>query len=54
MIRVGLITMHNVCNIGAMLQAYALQVSIEKLGADCEIINYIPTILAKRSGHKLY
>lgn len=44
MIRVGLITMHNVCNIGAMLQAYALQVSIEKLGADCEIINYIPDL----------
>lgn len=42
--RTGLITMHNVCNMGAVLQAYALQARIEMLGSSCEIINYIPNV----------
>lgn len=37
---VGLITIHNSTNYGALLQAYALQQFIEDLGFDCEIINH--------------
>lgn len=37
---VGLLTMHRVVNFGSVLQAYATQVAIEKLGYDCELINY--------------
>ena len=32
--------MHNVQNFGSVLQAYALQHSLEKMGCDSEIINY--------------
>ena len=39
--KVGIITMHKVVNYGSALQAYALQRVIEKLGYDCEIIDYI-------------
>lgn len=39
--KVGIITMHKVINYGSALQAYALQRVIEKLGYDCEIIDYI-------------
>lgn len=38
---VGIITMHKVINYGSALQAYALQQVIEKLGYDCEIIDYV-------------
>lgn len=38
--KIGLLTMHRVVNFGSILQAYATQVVIEKLGYDCEIINY--------------
>lgn len=38
--RVGLLTMHRVVNFGSVLQAYATQVAIEKLGYSCELINY--------------
>ena len=45
--KVGLLTLvgkrHN-NNIGAILQAYALQNTIEKLGFDCEIIDFEPPI----------
>lgn len=40
--RVAIITMHDVCNMGAVLQAYALQQFIIKLGLECEIIDFIP------------
>lgn len=33
--------MHNVQNYGSVLQAYALQHSLEKIGCDSEIINYL-------------
>ena len=39
--KVGIITMHKVVNYGSALQAYALQRVIEKLGYDCEIIDYV-------------
>lgn len=38
--KIGLLTMHRVVNFGSILQAYATQVVIKKLGYDCEIINY--------------
>lgn len=38
--KVGLLTMHRVVNFGSVLQAYATQVAIEKLGYDCTIIDY--------------
>ena len=40
MIKVGILTFHNALNYGAVLQAYALQKTIEKLGYRCEIIDY--------------
>ena len=36
----GLITYHSAYNFGSMLQAYATQQTIEKLGYSCEMINY--------------
>ncbi len=36
---VGILTFHRVMNHGAVLQAYALQQSVEKLGTKCEILD---------------
>jgi hypothetical protein len=38
--KVGIITFHKVNNYGAVLQAYALQKTIQNLGVECDIINY--------------
>lgn len=38
--RIGIITMHRLYNYGSVLQAYALQCVIEKMGLDAEIIDY--------------
>lgn len=38
--RVGIITFHRSINYGAVLQAYALQNTIKKLGYDAEVIDY--------------
>lgn len=39
--KIGILTFHNACNYGAVLQAYALRKYLrEKLHADAEIINY--------------
>lgn len=38
--KVGILTYHNAINYGAVLQAYALQQVVKKLGAECEIIDY--------------
>lgn len=38
--KIGIITYHRAKNIGAMLQAYALQQTIEKNIGNCEIIDY--------------
>lgn len=40
--KVGILTFHFSDNLGAVLQAYALQKVILQLGHDCEIINYRP------------
>ena len=39
-IKVGIITIHGICNYGSILQAFALQEIIRTLGSDCKIINY--------------
>lgn len=38
--RVGTMTFHMAHNYGAMLQAYALPTAMQKLGYDCEVIDY--------------
>ncbi|MGB8454044.1 MAG: polysaccharide pyruvyl transferase family protein [Anaerocolumna sp.] len=38
--KVGIITFHKVNNYGAVLQAYALQTTLQKLDCDCDIIDY--------------
>lgn len=40
MLSVGIITFHASHNYGSMLQAYALQKTVEELGFSCEIINF--------------
>ncbi|MBE7027136.1 MAG: polysaccharide pyruvyl transferase family protein [Ruminococcaceae bacterium] len=43
--KVGVVTIHNAHNYGAVLQAYATQKTYEKLGVDCEIVDYsIPQV----------
>lgn len=49
--KVGLITMHNVFNMGAVLQSYALQRVINENNGECEIIDYIPNL---RKGYRNY
>ena len=38
--KVGLLTFHAAYNYGSVLQAYATKVSIDKLGSDCQTINF--------------
>ena len=40
-LNVGVLTMHRVINFGSVLQAYATQVAIERLGHNCTLIDYI-------------
>lgn len=50
-IKVGIITMHRVINYGSVLQAYATQFIIEKLGYNCKIIDYeYPNIFQYKRG----
>ncbi len=39
--KVGVITMHRVLNYGSFLQSYATQQVIDKLGFNCELIDYV-------------
>lgn len=39
--KAALISFHNAYNYGACLQAYALQEAVDRLGVDCEYIDYI-------------
>lgn len=41
--KIGILTIHNAINYGAVLQAYALEFTLEKIGYEVEIINYIGT-----------
>lgn len=40
----GIITMHNVCNYGALLQTYALLKYVQKIEKECVLINYVPEV----------
>lgn len=44
----GILTYHNIPNIGAVLQAHALCEKIRELGYDCEIIDYTCENIVKR------
>lgn len=44
----GIVTFHNIPNIGALLQAYSLCIAARKLGIDCEIIDYKCDNIEKR------
>lgn len=46
----AVMTFHMANNYGAMLQAYALQKTIETMGADCEILDYRLQCIYKRDG----
>lgn len=45
--KIGIITYHHYDNYGTMLQALALQKAIEKLGCECEIIDYHQSVKPK-------
>ena len=50
--KVGLVTIHDIYNYGSILQAYATQKSIEKMGYEVEIIDYkYPNEYHNRAGH---
>lgn len=40
--KIGIVTFHNALNVGAVLQAYALQTLLTQLGHQAEFINYKP------------
>ena len=44
-VKVGILTFHWADNYGAMLQAYALQTALEKIGCDARVIDYQPDYL---------
>jgi hypothetical protein len=50
--RIGVLTFHNAVNYGAVLQAYALQQTLEALGAQCECINYVCNAVEQREHPK--
>lgn len=39
--KIAVITRHAILNYGSLLQAFATQITVEKLGYECEIIDYI-------------
>lgn len=52
--KIGTLTFHMAHNFGAMLQAYALQRAISRLGGDCEIIDYRFPYIDQWSGLRTY
>lgn len=52
--KIGIATIHDIYNYGSILQAYATQRAVEKMGYDCEIINYrYPNEYHQRKGSLL-
>lgn len=47
--KIGILTFHFSCNYGGVLQAYALQKTLEEMGYDVEIIDYVPSYYFKRN-----
>ena len=61
--KVGLLTFHNAYNFGAVLQAFALQRTIQSMGYSCSIIDYARPlqgsgyqlfVFPKKIGHMIY
>ncbi|MCQ2514310.1 MAG: polysaccharide pyruvyl transferase family protein [Ruminococcus sp.] len=53
--KVGILTFHRALNYGAVLQGYALQKTLTKLGADCDIVDYIcPKITTDYKPFRIY
>ncbi len=46
--RVGILTFHRTTNYGAVLQTYALQNYLQRLGVDAEVIDYTSETLRER------
>ncbi|MGE6203829.1 polysaccharide pyruvyl transferase family protein [Guptibacillus hwajinpoensis] len=46
--KIGILTFHNTNNFGGALQTYALLTAIQKLGVDCEIIDYRSETITNR------
>ena len=49
--RIGILTYHNACNHGAVLQAYGLQTALQGLGHDPEIIDYRSPVIEAENRH---
>lgn len=47
LLKIGTLTFHNAANYGAVLQAYALPVALEKMGYDSEVIDYRHSIISR-------
>ena len=50
--KIGIITIHAADNYGAVLQAYALQTFLEKLGNDVSLVDYRPEYMTNGGGLK--
>lgn len=48
--KVDIITLHRITNFGSMLQAYATQKAIEKLGHQVEVIDFVPDGITFKRG----
>ncbi|WP_179890975.1 polysaccharide pyruvyl transferase family protein [Bacillus sp. AFS017274] len=46
--KIGMLTYHNTNNFGGALQTYALQSVINKLGVECQVIDYRSDVISKR------
>ena len=40
--KIEIITLHRIINFGSMLQTYATQTAVEKLGHKAEVIDFVP------------
>ena len=40
--KIEIITLHRITNFGSMLQTYATQTAVEKLGHKAEVIDFVP------------
>lgn len=52
--KIGIITYHKTINYGAILQAYALSLFLEKMGHSIEFINYVPDKIKNKEMKYLY
>ena len=53
--KIGILTFHRALNYGAVLQCYALQQTVSRLGADCEVVDYIcPKITLDYKPFRIY